>query len=76
MLAVDFDTQGLLVQPVPVTGVAGQFGHVLAHHVTGKVTVGFVVAPVDVRHDPFKGHVHVPHATEIIFVVEVELFTL
>ena len=54
----------------------GQFIHIRAHLVAGKITIGLTETAVNIGDDSFKGNVDISNSTKFIFIVEVEFLAL
>ena len=57
-----------------MAGRTGQFVHIRAHLVAGKVTISLTETAVNVVYDPFERNLNIPNSTKLIFIVEVEFF--
>ena len=68
------DRQGLVIETVALTALAGQFIHIGLHDGAGIVTGSFLIAAVDIVDNTLKGNINVPHPTKFILIVEVKLF--
>ena len=73
IFAANLDRQGLRAESITVTSCTGQLIHISPHLRPSKITIGFMVAPVDIGDNPLKRNVNIAHATKFIFIVEMEL---
>ena len=59
-----------------MTSRTGQLIHVSPHLRPSKITIGFMVATVDIGNNPLKRNVNIAHAAKFIFIVEMELSSI
>ena len=50
-----------------------QLIHICPHLRPSKITIGFMVATVDIGDNPLKGNVNIAYAAKFIFIMEMEL---
>ena len=56
-----------------MTSRTSQLIHISPHLRPSKITIGLMVATVDIGDNPLKRNINIAHAAKLIFIVEMEL---
>ena len=73
IFAANLDRQGLRAESIAMTSRTSQLIHIGPHLRPSKITIGLMVATVDIGDNPLKRNINITHAAKFIFIVEMEL---
>ena len=76
VFATNLDRQSLRTESITVTSRTSQLIHICPHLCPSKITIGFMVATVDIGDNSLKRNVNIAHAAKLIFIMEMELSSI
>ena len=72
ILTTNTNWECCFVKTIAMTSWTWQLIHITSHDIASEITIGLVIATIDISHNPFKRNVNITHPTKIINIMEVE----